>query len=182
MSQGAAQKKEIKTIKERKIIVRLSDADCDRLMERCGRYNLSVNELIENFIGDLVGGTYSNGSAERAVANEWFERCWFSIQPPQTLLDHLLGLGYEPEDYLDLLNEIKEAQKERRYVIKHPEEYDSPEEEKRYLKELVEDLQEALTEMRDEWKPVGRINMSEEIKRIRKWKEEKEILLNGNMK
>lgn len=67
-------------------------------------------------------------------------------------------------------------------MIKHPEEYDSPEEEKRYLKELVEDLQEALTEMRDEWKPVGRINMSEEIKRIRKWKEEKEILLNGNMK
>ena len=57
-----------------------------------------------------------------------------------------------------------------------------PEEEKRYLKELVEDLQVALTEMRDEWKPVGRINMSQEIKRIRKWKEEKEILLNGNMK
>jgi predicted DNA binding CopG/RHH family protein len=59
---GEQQKKEIKTIKERKITVKLSDKDCNRLARKCGKHGLTVGELIENFIGDLVGGTYSNGS------------------------------------------------------------------------------------------------------------------------
>ena len=35
-----------------------------------------ANVLItgENFVGDLVGGTYSNGSDERDYADQWFER------------------------------------------------------------------------------------------------------------
>ena len=36
MSWDNEQKKEIETIKERKITVRLSDADCDRLARKCG--------------------------------------------------------------------------------------------------------------------------------------------------
>ena len=33
----------------------------------------TIGELIENFAGDLVGGTYSNGSDERDYADQWFE-------------------------------------------------------------------------------------------------------------
>ena len=65
MSWGEEQQKEIETIRERKITVKLSDADCDRLARKCGEHGLTIGELIENFVGDLVGGTYSNGSDER---------------------------------------------------------------------------------------------------------------------
>ena len=104
---GEQQKKEIKTIKERKITVKLSDKDCNRLARKCGKHGLTVGELIENFIGDLVGGTYSNGSDERDYAERWFERCWFGMFQEPTLLNHLLCFGYDPEDYLDLLDNIE---------------------------------------------------------------------------
>ena len=57
MSYGE-QQKEIETIRERKITVKLSAADCDRLAIKCGEHGLTIGELIENFVGDLVGGTY----------------------------------------------------------------------------------------------------------------------------
>lgn len=41
------QKKEIETIRERKITVKLSDADCDRLARKCGEHGLTIGELIE---------------------------------------------------------------------------------------------------------------------------------------
>ena len=97
MSWGEEQKKEIETIRERKITVKLSDADCDRLARKCGEHGLTIGELIENFVGDLVGGTYSNGSDERDYADQWFERCWFGMFPEPTLLNHLLNFGYEPD-------------------------------------------------------------------------------------
>ena len=90
MSWGEEQKKEIETIRERKITVKLSDADCDQLARKCGEHGLTIGELIENFVGDLVGGTYSNGSDERDYADQWFERCWFGMFPEPTLLNHLL--------------------------------------------------------------------------------------------
>ena len=65
MSYGEEQQKEIETIRERKITVKLTDADCDRLARKCGEHGLTIGELIENFVGDLVGGTYSNGRTER---------------------------------------------------------------------------------------------------------------------
>ena len=107
MSWGEEQQKEIETIRERKITVKLSDADCDRLARKCGEHGLTIGELIENFVGDLVGGTYSNGSDERDYADQWFERCWFGMFPEPTLLNHLLHLGYEPEHYLDMLENVE---------------------------------------------------------------------------
>ena len=104
---NARQQKEIETIRERKITVKLSDADCDRLARKCGEHGLTIGELIENFVGDLVGGTYSNGSDERDYADQWFERCWFGMFPEPTLLNHLLNLGYEPEHYLDMLENVE---------------------------------------------------------------------------
>ena len=50
MSWGEEQKKEIETIRERKITVKLSDADCDRLARKCGKHGLTIGELIENFV------------------------------------------------------------------------------------------------------------------------------------
>ena len=112
MSYGEEQQKEIETIRERKITVKLSDADCDRLVKKCGEYGLTIGELIENFVGDLVDGTYSNGSDERMYAQQWFERCWFGMFPEPSLLNHLLSEGHEPQHFLDALNNIETAKRD----------------------------------------------------------------------
>lgn len=73
------QEAEIKSIKARNFQLKLSDADVERIFLKAGEAGLSVSELLENFIGDLVGGTYSNGSDERDHASQWFDRCWFGM-------------------------------------------------------------------------------------------------------
>ena len=59
------QQKEIATIKERTIHLNLSDADCKRISTYAAKANITVSQLLESFIGDLVNGTYTNGSDER---------------------------------------------------------------------------------------------------------------------
>ena len=49
MSWGEEQQKEIETIRERKITVKLSDADCDRLARKCGKHGLTIGELNEKY-------------------------------------------------------------------------------------------------------------------------------------
>lgn len=62
------QQKEIETIKERTLVLKLSDADCDRILQKAVSNGMTVSELLESFIGDLVDGTFSNGSDERYLA------------------------------------------------------------------------------------------------------------------
>lgn len=94
MSYGEEQRKEIETIKKRQIKLELSDADCDRLARKCGEYGLTIGELIENFVGDLVDGTYSNGSDERMYAQQWFD---FDIY-----LENRTFSQQKTPDYIDL--------------------------------------------------------------------------------
>ena len=104
---GEQQQEEIKTIRPRTIEVKLSDADVKRISEVAGAHGLTVGELIENFIGDLVCGTYSNGSDERMYAQQWFERCWFGMFPDYTFLKYLIeqwGLDEVMEAWEDIEN------------------------------------------------------------------------------
>lgn len=102
------QQEEIKTVRERNIVVSLSDADCERISRLCGAHGLTVGQLIENFIGDLVDGTYTNGSDERMYAEKWFDRCWFGMFPDMTLLRYLLlySCDYDVDGFLKLLEEL----------------------------------------------------------------------------
>lgn len=168
------QKKEIETIKDRTIIVKLSDADCERLVRKCGEHGLTVGELFANFVGDLVDGTYSNGSDESDYADQWFDRCWFGMFPEQTLLNHLLYCGYDPEDYLDTLDNIITAQEDKKYLEEHPEEAD---EEAQYIDDDIESWQEELKYMREDWNPKKEPNMDEEIEKIKKWVAERKELI-----
>ena len=206
MSYGEQQKKEIETITERTITVKLSDTDCEKLVHICGEHNLTVGQLIGNFIGDLVCGTHSNGSDERDLAEQWFKCCWFGMFPEKTLLNHLL-LDWEdgPEHYLLAMNEIETAKENIRSIEKEIEEpsdvwkhifsdsaftkpcYSNVDE---YVAALKEDLQsyhddlrewtEELESMREDWEPEEEPNMDEEIERIKKRVEEKEELLLKN--
>lgn len=114
------QQEEIETIKERHIVLKLSDADCERMFELCGKNNLSVSELLENFIGDLIDGTYSNGSDERELAEQWFERCGFGWNPKPTLLQWFLENWTNIENFFELLDEIKTGHEEMKYFLKRP--------------------------------------------------------------
>lgn len=177
MRYGVSQKEEIQTIRERNITVKLSDADCYRLLKKCGESGITVGELIANFIGDLVGGTYSNGSDERMYANEWFERCWFGAFPESTLLNHLLSSGYEPEDYLDVLDDIETFKAEKEYLEEHPEEANE------YSQNIDYDIfgsECKLKYMISGWKPDKEPNMDAELEIIKKWVNEKENLCEGN--
>ena len=169
------QEREIGTIRERKIIVKLSDADCDSLARKCGEYGLTIGELIENFIGDLVGGTYSNGSDERDCADAWFERCWFGMFPKATLLKHLLECEYAPEDYLNALENLETAKEQKKYMEDHPAETD--EEEASCIDTDIEEWEEELEDMRRGWEPAEEPNMDVEIELIKRWIEERNSLL-----
>lgn len=90
---GEQQKKEIETIRKRTIELELSDADVKRIAEKAGAHGMTVGKLLESFIGDLVCGTYSNGSDERDLAGQWFDRCWFGMFPEMTFLSWLIEWG-----------------------------------------------------------------------------------------
>jgi hypothetical protein len=107
MNYDKEQAKEIETIKERTITLKLSDADCERISKLVGKHEITVSQLLENFIGDLVSGTYSNGSDERYMAEQWFNRCWFGMFPEETLLKYLLEYGINVEDFLDTYEEFE---------------------------------------------------------------------------
>ena len=98
---------EKKTIRPRKIEINLSDADITRIYEKAGKHGITVEELIENFIGDLVDGTHNNGSDERMYANEWFERCWFGGFSENTFLGYLLESEQNIKHVIDVWQDIE---------------------------------------------------------------------------
>lgn len=175
MRDYSGQKEEIKTIQERTIKVSLSDADCIRITNLCGEHGLTVGKLIKNFIGDLVDGTYSNGSDERMYAKQWFKRCYFGMFPEPTLLRHLLYNGYEPEDYMNYLGYIETAKEEIKYLEEHPEEAEDGEIEN--LNEEIEHWQEELEYMRDGWTEKDDHSMEEELLVIKSWLKDKWSLI-----
>ena len=77
-------KKEIETVKERTLVLKLSDADCDRILQKAASHGMTVSGLLESFIGDLVDGTFTNGSDERYLAEDWFNRCGFERDEKRT--------------------------------------------------------------------------------------------------
>lgn len=166
------QEKEIKTIKERNITVKLSDADVERISIKAGKHGLSVGELLENFIGDLVGGTYSNGSDERDRAEQWFERCWFGMFPEETLLWYLLDWGHDVDDFLTTYDELK-------YFETNPQEFadevaDLEEGEKLWFEEEYHEYVDDYLEKHKD------VDIEKEIDTCRKWLKDMQALKGVN--
>lgn len=115
-------KREIETIADRTITLRLSDADCERLVKKAGAVGLTASELLQYFIGDLVDGTCSNGSDERMLAQQWFDRVGFEHQADKTFLRWLLQYG-DIKEFLIRHSMIQECQED----LASPEPMDSRE-------------------------------------------------------
>lgn len=73
---GTRQAKEIETVKERTFRLKLSDSDLHRLCAFSVSADTSIEKLLQDIIGDLVGGTYSHGSDERELMQEWYARAY----------------------------------------------------------------------------------------------------------
>lgn len=153
------QREEIETIKARNIILNLSDADVKRISEKAGRVGFTVSKLLENFIGDLVGGTYSNGSDESMYADQWFERCWFSWMNGYTFLKYLIDYD-DVEDTVIDWNEIK-YYKELEFL----DDYD-----KQTLEELEERMNDKFEEFEGQRKVEDeRVTLADEMERVINW-------------
>ena len=129
--------KEIATIKERTIHLNLSDADCKRISTYAAKANITVSQLLESFIGDLVNGTYTNGSDERDYAQEWFERCGLEgIKKSKELIQTL----------------TEELQKEIDRQRENPEyQYEWEEEDKECIRTEQEELDAAILSVKEWW-------------------------------
>ena len=101
---------EIETIKERTFELKLSDADVKRLASKAAVAEITMEQLLTSLIGDLVDGTYSNGSDERDMAEQWFERCGYGCDK-RTLL-HFLIENDEIEYFLERREWAEECREE----------------------------------------------------------------------
>lgn len=77
-----------------KLEIELSDKDAEKLLELAGSHGLTVSMLVKSFLNDLVNGDQSNGSDERDLAEQWFNRCCFGMFPDETFLHFLIVNRY----------------------------------------------------------------------------------------
>lgn len=154
---------DIKTIRKRQLEIELSDADTLRLIKKAAWAGLTVSELLENFIADLVCGNFTNGSDERMYANDWFDRCEFGMFPKNTLLHHLLENGFDIKNFVDTYEDLRV--------------------------QMVEDGMEPGDTIWSEddlgyylygWKPEGKPDMNEELETIRAYLNQVSTLTNKN--
>lgn len=173
------QRKEIETIRERSLTIKLSDADCERIFNLCGKHNITVACLLENFIGDLVGGTYTNGSDERDFAGKYFERCWFGRYPETTLLNWLLNMGYDIyDDFLEIIDNIESGYAELEDYQKDPTVFD--EEEIEFLKGDIEDWEKEISEIKSDFlKDNKEADWEKEVERVNQFWKNRELFVHS---
>ena len=145
MNQRERQQKEIATIKERTLTIKLSDADVLKVCKKAGRSNTTVAEMVESYLQDLVGGTYTSGSDERDMANAYFERCHHEETSFFNYLLDMLSL----HDYLENIDTANDIQDSIEIYenIKNPDA-----DEKAELEALKEDLQMVQGYLQDYYK------------------------------
>ena len=115
--------------------------------------------LLASFIGDLVDGTFTNGSDERYLAEDWFNRCGFERDDKRTLLWHLLEQNADLENFIELYEENEEYKS-------HPEEFEEQREEYEMEPGDTFDFEDELQYWLDDWKP-SKLSMAEEVEAVR---------------
>ena len=175
MSYGKEQEKEIETIKGRTITLQLSDADVDRLLNKAGEVGLTASELLENFVGDLVCGTYSNGSDERDYANEWFERCGFSWPVGEMSFLQWLISEYNLEEVLEAWNDLQELLARGELDEDNKGDEEAFKDTIGYDEKIVNDL---FSEYKKKDRAIKDCTLEKEMEKVMQWCEEREALKN----
>lgn len=143
MRDYSTQAAEIGTIKPRTFTLELSDADIKRLYEKAYRNGITPAALIEGFLGDLLGGTYTHGSDERELASAYYDRCCYEFSRTGSLLEWAL-YDCRLDDIADALEQIDDAAGDLEYYAQHPDDPDGTPE---FLQELQGYKAEAESEL-----------------------------------
>lgn len=155
---------------QRTISIRLYQDEVEELCRKSGKVGLSIGELFENFVADLICGTHTNGSDERMYIEQWFDRCYFSIMPEETFLSYLLEMR-EIDSVLECWEILQE--------LKNLEEPDC------YDKEELEIQQNTLEEYFQEYRTYTREPTEDQLEaameKVLEWNKEREYLLEGNV-
>ena len=154
---------------QRTLTVRLTDDDIDALCRKAGGADLTVGELLENFISDLVGGSRTNGSDERMLAHQWFDRCWFSICHEMTFLSYLI-------DY-DLVDAAMDYWTD---LEGYREQDDLDEYDKEDMAYYTEELNTLFKEYKKYYPESSELSVEMAMEKVVKWSREREELLNAN--
>lgn len=64
----------------KEVRVKIDDEELEELEGLLERYDMTPKELLQGFIGDLIDGKYSNGSDERMLAEEYFNRAYWMFR------------------------------------------------------------------------------------------------------
>ena len=100
-------------MKEERIIpVKISENDRIQLLEICGRYDITVPQLLENFIADITNSKYSCGSDEREFARKYIKRCYDMPKMEHTTFRSWLAENYKYSlnDFYELIADLAEAE------------------------------------------------------------------------
>ena len=161
------QHKEIQTIRGRSFVLNLSDADVERLYRKSGMAGMTPEELLGSFVGDLVRGTYSNGSDERESANRWFERCGFEYTTENSFLRYLLSI-WEEDSVIELWQDLQEMKVDIQEDLLDDDVRDELQQE--ILKKEL-GLQEYWTEYQKSSRSPTDSSLEEAMKKVMEWKE-----------
>lgn len=160
------QKKEIETIKKHQLVLSLSDADVERLCEKTAAVGITPETLLENFIGDLVDGTYSNGSDERMYAEQWFERCWFSLFAEKTFVCYLAQEG--------MLEEVINSMETVELLEEETEDLDVYRQEVEAAREVIRQEWESFLKWKNPDTEAG--TLEEELLKLKEWQEHRHVI------
>lgn len=154
---------------QRTIRIRLPDDDIEALCRKAGGVDLTAGELLENFISDLVGGSMTNGSDERMLALQWFDRCWFSIGREMTFLSYLI-------DY-DLVDEAMDYWTD---LEGYHEQDDLDEDDKEDMAYYKEELDTLFKEYKEYYPKSYESSVEAAMEKVVKWSCEREEILNAS--
>lgn len=158
---------------QRNVVLKLTDDDSEAICRKAAMVGLTVSELLENFIADLVGSdTRSNGSDERMYADQWFDRCWFSFEPEQTFLRHLNEWGsiYSVDEVIEMWNDLQDLREE--------EELEECDEE--WKAELSEELNGIFREYQESCRNPVDATLESGMEKVLTWDKDKRAFLKGN--
>ena len=166
-----SQQNEIKTIKPRQLEINLTDDDALKFAQKAGAYGMTVAQLLERFIGDLV---HNDMYAEQWVNQRIDFGSWHPIN--KTFIRYLVELE-ALRDVLEHLDNIQTAKEDIYYYNNHPGELYPGE-----LEVIKKALQYSEAELDDYWNGYlewcgADKNFDDEIKKCLQWRLEANQLL-----
>lgn len=132
------------------IEISMDEEDFQAVLLKAGCVGLTAGELASAFFNDLVHGQYTNGSDERMLAEEYYDRCFYAGGPCLSFSQYLLSQG-EMEQFFDTIRDHRSGQADvediKADIAEETDETEKAEMQKSlddavsYVKELEDDLQ-----------------------------------------